>query len=131
MHEALPLEGERKRGTMPRESPCEGVLVTLKGTTPSDLEVPWDPGGDENIEHEVDAPPQERHAVWCHGVCIADRAMSCRGACGGAMRLCGTQVNLKSNPEESVRPHHHDKASTHLCLYPPYSNNNCAMSGRY
>ena len=26
MHEVLPLERERERGTMPRESPCEGVV---------------------------------------------------------------------------------------------------------
>jgi len=52
MHEALPLERERERGTMPRGSPREGVLVTLKGTTPGDLEgnLPWDPGGEENVE---------------------------------------------------------------------------------
>jgi len=47
MHGALPLEGERERGTMPRESLCKGVLITLKSTTPGDLEVPWDPGGEE------------------------------------------------------------------------------------
>ncbi len=59
LHEALPLEGERKHGTTPRKSPCEGVSITLKGTTPGDLEMPWDPGGEENVEHEVDVPPQE------------------------------------------------------------------------
>ena len=38
MHEALPLDGERERGTMPQRSPSEGVLATLKGVTPGDLE---------------------------------------------------------------------------------------------
>ncbi len=38
MYEALPLERERERGTMPRGSPSEGVLATLKGTTAGDLE---------------------------------------------------------------------------------------------
>ena len=42
----LPLEGERERGTMPRGSPSEGELVTLKGTTPGGLEgdLPWESG---------------------------------------------------------------------------------------
>ena len=85
MHEALPLEGERvvetlprkhrcvhealsledkcdsERGTMPRGSPSEGKLTTSKGTTPGELEgdLPWDPGGEENVEHEVNAPSWE------------------------------------------------------------------------
>ena len=49
-------EGERERGTMPPQSPSEGVLATLHGTFPGDLEgdMPLDPGGEENVEHEVD-----------------------------------------------------------------------------
>jgi len=60
---------------MPQESPCKGVLITLKSTTPGDLEVPWDPGGEENIKYKVNTLPQEqcsRHqcAMWCHGACM-------------------------------------------------------------
>jgi len=116
LHEVLPLEGERECSTMPQKSPCEGMSITLKGTTPGDLEMPWDPGGEENVEHEVNAPPQERDTVSCRGACMASCAMSCRGAYGSAMKFCGTRV--KSKPEESVKPHYHRKAVTHLCIRP-------------
>jgi len=69
---------------MPRESLCKGVLITLK-STPGDLEVPWDPGGEENVGHEVDAPPKEqrgghRHAMWCCGACVVGRVVQLHGA---------------------------------------------------
>ncbi len=37
---------------MPQQSPSEGELATLKGTSPGDLEgdIPWDHGGEENVE---------------------------------------------------------------------------------
>jgi hypothetical protein len=66
LHEALPLEGERERGTMPRENPRKGISITWEGTTPGDLEVLWDPGDKENNEHEAKAPPQERPHTLTH-----------------------------------------------------------------
>jgi len=103
IHEALPLEGERERGTMPRGSLSEGASTTLKGTTPGDHEVPWDPGGGENVEHKVDVLARERRgghrrAVWClHG-----------WSCGVAL-WCSGWVG----PRGSVRQHHtHEQART-------------------
>ena len=53
MH-ALPLERERERGTMPRESPCEGVSIAL-GTTSSDFEVFWIVGERRTSSTKFDA----------------------------------------------------------------------------
>ena len=101
---------------MPQKSPCEGVSIMLKSTTPGDLEMPWNPGGEENIKHEVNVLPQEQDTVLCHGACMASCIMLYCGAHSSAMKFCGTWV--KSKPEESVKLYYHRKAVTYLCICP-------------
>jgi hypothetical protein len=103
VHGALPLEGKRECSTMPQQSPCVGELAALKGIAPNDLEgdLPWDPGGEENIEHKVDARPQERHTAWHRNACTTGRMVWRHGA------------EVGSGPEESVKEHH-NKVTTHL-----------------
>ena len=82
VHGALPLEGKRECSTMPQQSPCVGESAASKGIAPGDLEgdLPWDPGGEENVEHEADARPQQRHAVWRHDACMTCRTVWLHGA---------------------------------------------------
>ena len=96
MYEALPLDGERECGTMPQRSPSEGVLATLKGTTPGDLEgdLPCDPGGEENVESKRACKASEDDV-----------------ACFDAPN------NLKAltwPPKESVGWHNRNETTTHL-----------------
>ena len=106
VYEALLLEGEHECGTMPQQSLCEGALATLKAIAPGDLEgdLPWDPGGEENIEHKVDVPLQGQHSVWHHGACMT----------GQIVWLQGAQVG--SGPGESVKEHQNE-ATTYLYPY--------------
>jgi len=93
VHEALPLEGERERGTMPQQSPCNGVLATLKGTTPGDLEgdLPWDPGEEETVESKRVCKASE------HDMAGFD----------------ARNKPLTWPPKELVGWHHRNKATTH------------------
>ncbi len=96
MYEVLPLDGERERGTMPQRSPSEGVLATLKGTTPGDLEgdLPCDPGGEENVESKRACKASEDDVA-----CFDD------------------PNNLKAltwPPKESVGWHNRNETTTHL-----------------
>src|SRR6266581_6209421 len=96
MYEVLPLDGERERGTMPQRSPSEGMLATLKGTTPGDLEgdLPCDPGGEENVESKRACKASEDD-VACFD----------------------TPNNLKAltwPPKESVGWHNRNETTTHL-----------------
>jgi len=97
MHEALPLEGEREHGTMPQQSPCEGVLAILKGTTPGDLEwdLPWDPGR-ENVESK----------------------RACKASEDDVAGFDARNRPLTWPPKELVGWHHRNKATTHLYPYP-------------